>query len=92
MFVTRTLNRVIAWYNGVNQAAPFKTGLITASALYGIGDYISQMLVDKESDERSWYAPDWTRLLKMITVGFVVYGPINCFVYLKMQPLSLIHI
>ena len=80
------LNRAVGWYNVKNAANPFKSGMITASALYGIGDYISQMLVDKEAGERKWYAPEWKRLLKMVIIGGTVYGPINCVVYLRLQP------
>ncbi|KAJ1158616.1 hypothetical protein NDU88_011304 [Pleurodeles waltl] len=51
---------------------PWKTQLATAGTLMGVGDVISQQLVERKGLKDH----DTTRTLKMMSIGFCFVGPV----------------
>ncbi len=85
--------RVINWYNKNLMARPWRVSMISAALIYGSGDLLCQLLIEKkvwkektESGEAVSWEPDYRRTLKMSALGFFMSGPMAKVWYLHVNP------
>ncbi len=83
------LKNLAKLYNSTLMKYPLRTSMITASGIYGTGDYVSQIFVEGKfmNDKENPFTPDWERFLKMCTVGLIWSGPFGYFWFWKFNPL-----
>jgi len=82
------IKSVVAKYNELLVKRPLRTSVISASLIYGIGDYISQIFLEgktKEDGSKS-FVPDYERSRKMMLVGAIWSGPAALGFYRLVNP------
>jgi len=83
------LKNLATLYNSTLMKYPLRTSMITASGIYGAGDYMSQIFIEKKfwNDKENPLTPNWERFLKMCTVGLIWSGPFGYFWFWKFNPM-----
>ncbi len=92
--IFRYLKKLASVYNATLLKYPLRTSMISGSGLYGIGDYLSQIFLEKkflEKDNPLWFIPDFKRMGKMMTIGFLWSGPVGLTYFWYVNPWYLKH-
>jgi len=72
-------SQFVAWYSGLTQKAPLRTGSATLGLLAGLGDVTAQRLEQRGSGSEVSF--DWTRFLSFVSFGALFNGPVNTKLY-----------
>ena len=87
------LTRFVTRYNNLIRAYPWRVSLLQAAGIYGLGDMMCQLLIDRkvwkgktEIGEPISWEPDLKRTLKMASLGFFMSGPMAKVWYLHVNP------
>ena len=74
-------SQFVAWYSGLTQKAPLRTGSATLGLLAGLGDVTAQHLEQRGSGSAVSFTFDWTRFLSFVSFGALFNGPVNTKLY-----------
>ena len=88
------LKRLARAYNATLLKYPLRTSMISGMGLHGLGDYFSQMVLERKflSDDPLWFIPDIKRSAKMIAIGALWSGPVGLTYFWFINPWYLKHV
>ncbi len=86
--ITRLIKSLVAKYNDLLITKPLRTSVISAGLIYGIGDYISQIILEGKfnPDGSRSFLPEFERSRKMMMVGAIWSGPAALGFYRLVNP------
>ena len=84
------LRKILSLINLSLKNERWLTQMLISGSIFGIGDASCQVMVSKKNNSIKEFGNmkfNWSRFLKMFSIGFLVEGPLAKFWYMRAQPL-----